>query len=187
MSGSQFFSRVLGKSVEGRDVIIHSNFDLFAGPPPPNLMLLIGGQHGDEPATVRLLESFRDAALASGLDGQPTAIIAPANPDGLAAGTRYNARGTDLNRNCGFNWHRESAEPPGPAPWSEPESRLLHDFILGWHPAMITLELPSDPAATCRPDELAADHISFVRERWARDADGYLRAVEPGVHAMLLA
>ncbi|HYR57973.1 MAG TPA: M14 family zinc carboxypeptidase [Chthoniobacteraceae bacterium] len=267
MSGSQFFSRVLGKSVEGRDVIIHSNFDLFAGPPPPNLMLLIGGQHGDEPATVRLLESFRDAALASGLDGHPTAIIAPANPDGLAAGTRYNARGTDLNRNCGFNWHRESTEPPGPAPWSEPESRLLHDFILGWHPAkivslhwalaeidadgtqstalaqamwdaltpaqrapyrlrvteigrgqrrlqqiyaacpgslgqwcgyglqyadgsqpaMITLELPSDPAATCRPDELAADHISFVRERWARDADGYLRAVEPGVHAMLLA
>jgi hypothetical protein len=267
MSGSQFFTRVLGRSVEGRDILLHSNFDNFAGPPPAHLTFLIGGQHGDEPATIRLLESFRDTFLATGLPGQPTAIVAPANPDGLAARTRYNARGVDLNRNCGFNWHPECEEPPGPSPWSEPETCALRDFILGWHPAkivslhwalaeldadgahstalaqamwaamsdaqrapyrlrvteigrgqrrlqatyaacpgslgqwcgyalqypdgaqpaMITLELPYDPAASTRPEVLADEHLPFVHDYWQRDADGYLRAVQPGVHAMLLA
>ena len=262
MSGSQFFTRVLGRSLGGREVIVQTNFDP-AAPPPAHLTLLIGGQHGDEPATVRLLESF----LAAGLDPAPTAIIAPANPDGLAASTRYNARGIDLNRNCGFNWHRDSEEPPGPGPWSEPETCLLRDFILGWQPtkivslhwalaeldadgaqsttlaramwaaltdaqrapyrlrvteigrgqrrlqelyaacpgslgqwcgyglqypdgsqpAMITLELPYDPAAINRPDELGDDHLPFVHAAWERDAAGYVRAVEPGVHAMLRA
>jgi hypothetical protein len=216
---------------------------------------------------VRLLERFRDSFLAEGLDGHPTAIIAPANPDGLAARTRYNARGVDLNRNCGFNWRPTGDEPPGPSPWSECESQLLFHFILGWHPAkivslhwalaeldadgaqstalaramwdamseeqrapyrlrvteigrgqrrlqetyaecpgslgqwcgyavqyadgsqpaMITLELPYDPATTSRPEILGDDHLPFVHELWARDADGYMRAVEPGVEAMLLA
>lgn len=266
MSGSQFFTRTLGLSVEGRDVIVEANFDI-AAPPPRDFTLLIGGQHGDEPATVRVLESFRDAHLATGLHGHPTAIIAPANPDGLVAYTRYNSRGVDLNRNCGFNWHRDSEEPPGPSPWSEPESCILRDFIFGWHPsrivslhwalaeidadgaqstvlatamwdaltpeqrapyrlrvaeigrgerrlqatyaacpgslgqwcgyglqypdgtlpAMITLELPYDPAAPSRPEVLADEHLPFVHSYWQRDAAGYLRAVEPGVHAMLLA
>lgn len=247
-------------------MIVQANFDI-AAPPPRHFTLLIGGQHGDEPATVSLLESFRDTHLATTLAGHPTAIIAPANPDGLAAYSRYNARGVDLNRNCGFNWHRDSEEPPGPGPWSEPESCILRDFIFGWHPAkivslhwalaeidadgaqstalanamwntltpgqrapyrlrvaeigrgerrlqatyaacpgslgqwcgyglqypdgsqpaMITLELPYDPAAPDRPEVLADEHLPFVHDYWQRDAAGYLRAVEPGVHAMLLA
>ena len=267
MSGSQIFTRVIGRSVEAREVFVHSNFDMFGAPPPANLTLLIGGQHGDEPATIRLLESFRDTFLAGGLDGQPTAIVPCANPDGVVAGTRYNARRVDLNRNFGFNWRGDSEEPPGPAPWSEPESCLLRDFILGWQPrkivslhwslaevdadgsqstalaqamwdalapaqrapyrlrvteigrgqrrlqqtygtcpgslgqwcgygmqfadgrqpAMITLELPYDPAAAERPDQLAADHLLLARELWARDAGSYLCGTEPGVHAMLLA
>lgn len=241
-----------------------ANFDLGAEP-PPHPTLLIGGQHGDEPATVALLESFRDSVL--GCDLPPTAILAPANPDGLVRGTRYNGRGVDLNRNCGFNWRAESDEPSGPEPWSEPESRALRDFILGWRPskivslhwalaeidadgaqstplaeamwaalspeqrapyrlrvteigrgqrrlqqtyatcpgslgqwagyslqylddtmpAMITLELPYDPAALSRPDDLAPDHLDILRALWARDAAGYLEAVTPGVHAMLRA
>lgn len=136
MSGSQFFSRVIGRTLQGREVVAQTNFDP-AAPPPPNLTLLIGGQHGDEPATVRLLEIFRDNFLADALDGHSTAIIAPANPDGLAAGSRYNSRGIDLNRNCGFNWRTESDEPPGPGPWSEPETCFLRDFILATRPTKI--------------------------------------------------
>jgi hypothetical protein len=266
MSGSQFFTRTLGRSFEGREILVEANFDPTATP-PSRFTLLIGGQHGDEPATVRILESFRDRYLAGDLAGHPTAIIAAANPDGLEARSRYNARGVDLNRNCGFNWHPDSTEPPGPGPWSEPESCVLRDFIFGWHPAqivslhwalaeldadgsqstalatamweamtpaqrapyrlrvteigrgqrrleqtyaacpgslgqwcgyglqypdssqpaMITLELPYDPAAPRRPDSLAEDHLPFVHDYWARDAEGYLSAVAPGVHAMLLA
>ncbi|MEA3210507.1 MAG: murein peptide amidase [Chthoniobacter sp.] len=266
MHGSQIFTRAHGRSVEGRELLVQANFE-FSAAPPPNLTLLIGGQHGDEPATIGLLESFRDAFLAGPLIGHPTAIIVSANPDGVAAGTRYNARGVDLNRNCGFNWRRESEEPPGSDPWSEPESRLLRDFILGWRPAkivslhwalaeldadgaqstplaqamwsaltpeqqrpyrlrvteigrgqrylqqtyaacpgslgqwcgyglqypdgsspaMITLELPYDPEAANRPDQLPEDHLATLRVRWTQNPGRYLRAVEPGVQAMLLA
>jgi predicted MFS family arabinose efflux permease len=261
MSGSQFFTHLLGQTVQGRDIVARLNFDPATN--PGGVTLLIGGQHGDEPATVRLLESF-EAAFAG---PEPLAIIAPANPDGLAAASRYNARGVDLNRNCGYRWHPESEEPPGSGPWSEPESVLLRDFILavrpakivslhwalaeldadgvqsiplaeamwaaltpaqrapyrlrlpelgrgehrlaqtysvcpgslgqwcgcgleypdGSRPAMITLELPYDPAASSRPDILADDHLPFVHALWARDSEGYLRATAPGVHAMLVA
>jgi hypothetical protein len=55
----------------------------------------------------------------------------------------------------------------------------------GGAPAMVTLELPYDPAADARPDELPPEHLDTVRTLWRQDAAGYLRAVEPGVHAML--
>lgn len=65
-------------------------------------------------------------------------IVLPlANPDGGTRGTRYNARGVDLNRNCDCHWRAASEEPSGAAPWSEPESRALRDFILAWLPAKI--------------------------------------------------
>jgi hypothetical protein len=126
---SPIFSWIAGRSVLGREIVVRSNFDP-AGAPPANLTLLIGGQHGDEPATVDLLESFPWPA-------EPTAILARANPDGLVAYTRYNARGVDPNRNCGLNWSARSEEPSGPHPWSEPESRVLRDYILAFRPAKI--------------------------------------------------
>lgn len=267
MQGSQIFTRPLGLSVEGREIVAYANFDL-AVEHPLGMTLLIGGQHGDEPATVRLLESFHARYLGGPeIADTPTVIIAPANPDGLIYGTRVNARGVDLNRNCGFNWRPTADEPPGPSPWSEPEICALRDFILGWQPAkivslhwalaevdadgaqstglaeamwaamtpeqkkpyrlrvteigrgqrrlqetyaacpgslgqwcgygllypddtspaMITLELPYDPWAPDRPEVLSDDHLPQLRILWARDAKGYLEAVEPGVHAMLLA
>ena len=60
----------------------------------------------------------------------PIILLPLANPDGYQRGTRYNARGVDLNRNCGFNWRADCEEPPGPGPWSEPENVALRDFIL---------------------------------------------------------
>jgi protein MpaA len=267
MHGSPIFIRSIGHSIEGREISVRANFDFEAGAVPDNSTLLIGGTHGDEPATVLLLESFLQSAEWPALHGFPVMVLPLANPDGYERGTRYNARGVDLNRNCGFNWHAESEEPPGAGPWSEPESVALRDFILAWRPAkivslhwalaeidadgthstelaeaiwsaldskarqpyrlrvtevgrgqrrleriyaacpgslgqwcgygleypdgsgpaMVTLELPYDPAAESRPDELPTDHLDTLRARWQRDAAGYLRAVEPGVFAMLAA
>jgi hypothetical protein len=65
------------------------------------------------------------------------ALLPLANPDSFAHGSRYNVRGVDINRNAGFNWRADSAEPSGPAPWSEPETRALQEFILNWQPAKI--------------------------------------------------
>lgn len=261
MQGSQIFRHLIGRSVEQREIVVETNFSPTE--PPPGITLLIGGTHGNEPATVRLLE----ALIADGLPPTPVAVLALHNPDALARYTRYNACGVDLNRNCEFNWRADSEEPPGPEPWSEPETRALRDFILAvrpakivslhwalaeidadghqstalaqamWNamndeerrpyrlrvtepgrgqrrleriyaqcpgsfgqwcgygleypdgsaPAMITLELPYDPAAEARPEELPDDHVETVQALWRRDADSYLCAVASGVRKMLLA
>src|SRR6202012_580642 len=104
MPGSQIFTHSLGRTIEGRDMIAHANFDFAKPPAPADAALLIGGTHGNEPATVRLLESFLQSPVWGELRAFPAMVLPLANPDGAAHGTRYNARGIDLNRNCGFNW-----------------------------------------------------------------------------------
>jgi len=101
---------------------------------------LIGGMHGDERATILLLLSFQDRFQRSvRVSESPVSfgVIPLANPDGYLHKTRYNALGVDLNRNFGTGWSAESEEPSGAAPWSEPESRALRDFILYQRPARI--------------------------------------------------
>ena len=132
---TRVFEHSIGRSVGHRDIVAMAGFDFTGSPAPRNSTLLIGGIHGDEAATVVLLESFVQKYLAEG--GQPVVVIPLANPDSHARNSRYNANGVDINRNFGFNWQAESVEPSGSAPWSEPETRALHDFILGLQPARI--------------------------------------------------
>jgi len=100
--------------------------------------LLVGGIHGDEYATILLLESFIERCAGVGpLAGSEVLAIPAANPDGVERRSRYNARGVDLNRNCEINWSAGSQEPSGPQPWSEPESRALRDLILLEQPSRI--------------------------------------------------
>ena len=61
-----------------------------------------------------------------------TWILPVANPDGLARGTKNNARGVDLNRNfAATSWVREHKPgyDPGAAPESEPEAQALAELI----------------------------------------------------------
>lgn len=129
-------SRSIGASTEGRDIVAHGNFDL-AGNPPSGATLIIGGMHGDEKATVFLVDAFRKCFLSEPGIVPATVAIPLANPDGFQIASRYNARGVDINRNCEYRWSRDSVEPPGPAPWSESETRALRDFILELRPSKI--------------------------------------------------
>ncbi|MEO6097677.1 MAG: M14 family zinc carboxypeptidase [Fibrobacteria bacterium] len=134
---------IIGRSVEGRDLVLHSNYPAGRFPGHGGTgsgTLLIGGTHGDERATVAILENFaadRFASAIRSVNNAPLAILSLHNPDGHAADIRYNGRGVDLNRNFPHQWNPVSEEPPGPAPLSEPESRALHDFILVHRPAKI--------------------------------------------------
>ncbi len=92
--------------------------------------MLFGAIHGDEPLGVFCLERLLDE-LRPPLPREAW-IVPVANPDGLAAGTKDNARGVDLNRNfAARNWRAEHAERyhPGLSPESEPESQALAALI----------------------------------------------------------
>ena len=52
---------------------------------------------------------------------------------------------------------------------------------------MVTLELPFDPGADCRPDPLPDGHLARLHARWSENPAAYLEAVQPGVHRMLAA
>ena len=123
MSSRQFHT--IGHSIEGRAI------DLWCDPAGPHGTLIIGGIHGDEAATIDLVREFLPPRE------HPVALLPLANPDSFAHGSRYNARGVDINRNAGFNWRSDSVEPSGEGPWSEPETRALQEFILHWKPAKI--------------------------------------------------
>jgi len=130
-NSTPLFTRIYGQSVEGRDLFVHGKGDLQGG------TLLIGGLHGDERATILLLETFLEDYLRPASPPLGVATIPMANPDGYHRNSRYNANRVDLNRNCETNWSPASEEPPGPAPWSEPESRALRHLILEIQPSRI--------------------------------------------------
>lgn len=68
-------------------------------------LLVVCGQHGDEPAgreaclqSARNLAFSTDEATTAMLGRTSIAFLATANPEGTAAGTRANGSGTDINR-----------------------------------------------------------------------------------------
>ncbi len=128
----------LGTSLEGRPIRVCANFATDqAG---ADWTLFLGGTHGDESATVPFLEAFIADHLESEGGGSglgPLAVLPLLNPDGYARESRYNARGVDLNRNLPEHWSASADEPPGEAPLSEPETRLLYELITRLRPTRI--------------------------------------------------
>lgn len=130
-----------GRSVQGRPLEVWL-------PAEPAEVLVFAGIHGEEPETTVALSS----ALRSLGPGQlRAAVVLAANPDGLARGTRGNARGVELNRNFPTaDWtplqalHRftrgepqDVALSPGPAAASEPESQALMTLVERLSPRLV--------------------------------------------------
>jgi protein MpaA len=104
-------------------------------PDTPSKVLIVGAIHGNETAGVTIARQLGRLALQGESDRW---VIDDLNPDGVAAGTRQNARGVDLNRNFPYGWRRlgrrGDQQFSGAGPLSEPESRIAHALILHLRP-----------------------------------------------------
>lgn len=130
--------QVIGASVEGREI------EAYTVGTGPRTVLLIGGLHaGPESETTDLVQALMGHYLgnADAVPDELTLVFVPSvNPDGLAAGTRLNARGVDLNRNWpASNWSPTAVAGTtevsgGTEPLSEPETQAVYDLITELQP-----------------------------------------------------
>lgn len=126
-----------------------------------------GGQHGNEimgPAVIayaahHLLTNYEaDPDVRAVVDGVEWFLLPIMNPDGYAAGRRYNANDVDLNRNWGGPGSREN-------PFSEPETAAMRDFFLSHPNTRAHLDMHSAGQMIMWPwghtDEFSEDQWTF--------------------------
>ncbi len=123
---------VIGYSVRGHPIVAYERGDRSAP-----ATLVIGVIHGTEPAGLGVTSQLRRLPLPARVH---LWLVPTVNPDGLAAGTRQNAHGVDLNRNWPTAWVRNGVPwdgyYSGLRPMSEPENRAVRAFILRVKPAL---------------------------------------------------
>lgn len=133
----------LGKSVKGTPITAAI---YGAG---KKRVIVFGGIHGNEVDSSILAKALMGSLMQEPVPEELTIIVVPdANPDGLFANTRVNARGVDINRNFpSTSWRAEYPDVnqfPGTVPASEPETLALMnlletsppDYIITLHAAL---------------------------------------------------
>jgi protein MpaA len=126
-------TELLGRSAFGRPISVIEVGD----PDERRKVLVVGCIHGDEPEGIRIAQTVARLAPPASTD---VWIVPALNPDGVAAHTRQNGHGVDLNRNFPWGWRplgqRGYRYYSGPRALSEPESRLAFHLILRLRPAV---------------------------------------------------
>ncbi len=140
----------IGKSVEGRDLWLCeiTNRSITT---TKRALWIDGGMHGDEVIGVEcalhmvhfFLEKTSNDTVKRMLQEAVIYVLCMVNPDGVEraknatyyADARKNAHGVDLNRNFAWYWEKGDDDPSspvfrGPAPFSEPETRAIRNFVL---------------------------------------------------------
>ena len=126
--GARAHVELLGRSWQGRPIRA-----VEVGAPGGTRVLVIGCVHGNEPAGIAVTGALERLSPA----GVDLWVLPDLNPDGVAADTRGNAHGVDLNRNFPFRWQpRTGVYASGPRPLSEREARIAYRLILRLHPAV---------------------------------------------------
>jgi murein peptide amidase A len=114
---------MLGRSEQGRPILAWESGD----PNAKRRVLVVGCIHGNEPAGIAIANAVTHARVPAGTD---VWVVPDLNPDGVAANTRQNARGVDLNRNFPYLWQPLSGTfYSGARSLSERESRIAYNLI----------------------------------------------------------
>lgn len=121
---------VIGESVNRNPIRLVRLGDAMAPAGARAAVMLIGSQHGDEPAGREAILRFvagmaesSDGYLAELLRQRPVVAVPTTNPDGIDAGSRRNAHNVDLNRD-----HAARAQP---------ETRALHAVLAQARPLVV--------------------------------------------------
>ncbi len=175
---------VIGRSVEGRPIYSHEQGT------GDDVVLVVGSIHGDEAVTgqvvVRLVELI--SLEGRGATQRRVVFVPVLNPDGVVRRRRTNAHGVDINRNFPTrNWSPVATEdryPPGPAPSSEPETRLVLDLLSRYNPRLIiSLHAPLHVINYDGPAKGIADRMAARNGYRVTDSIGYATPGSLGTYA----
>lgn len=131
-------------------------------------ILVIGVFHGDEPQGKFLIDEYINGECGGG----SLLFIPCLNPDGMAANTRTNSNGVDLNRNFPTqNWGEDTSKAGdnpsdyygGTSAGSEIETQFVIDIIEKYKPELIvTLHAPYKIVNYDGPAKEIAEKISSI-------------------------
>jgi murein peptide amidase A len=187
-SGVLLERAVIGRSVQDRPIVLWHRTDVagaMAASDDPDrvVVLVIGSIHGNEPAGLDIVDVLAQmpAADINAVGVIDVWLMPTGNPDGIAAGTRHNARQVDLNRNFPFGWaplqQPGDYEYAGTGPASEPETRAMID-VISWLQPDLTVWYHQDVYRV--PPSTGKDRAA--RELYAQLTGLPLLAVEGGTY-----
>jgi protein MpaA len=179
---------VLGRSEQGRPIIAWETGD----PHAKRRVLVVGCIHGNETAGIAIANAVTHARVPAGTD---VWVVPDLNPDGVAAGTRQNGRGVDLNRNFPYLWQPlRGVYYSGPRALSERESRIAYKLIRRIRPTMSIwfhqhLNVVDESGGDVRVEQRFARLVGMRSERLGRypgSVAGWENHTYPGTTAFVV-
>jgi protein MpaA len=179
---------VLGRSEQGRPIVAWETGD----PNAKRHVLVVGCIHGNEAAGIAIANAVTHARVPPGTD---VWVVPDLNPDGVAAGTRQNGRGVDLNRNFPYLWQPLSGVYySGPRALSERESRIAYKLIRRIRPTMSIwfhqhLNVVDESGGDARVEQQFARRVGMRTERLGRypgSVAGWENHTFPGTTAFVV-